>query len=148
MKIFVFLFLILFQALAQARVEVCQRKAKIAFSLVSHYWLRTDLVEAGMGSARDYQGDQIGDVYEGAGTKVFIIDHSTQKAQKCKESLNHDEECINRELEIGKPIGRFTPFNNCLTFVRKVLRKCETPEYKALKKERMERAQKRRPRHR
>ena len=147
MKTLIVFFIIFFQFQAEARIEVCQRKAKIAFSLVDHYWLRTDLMEAGMGSARDYDDTQIGDVYEGPGTKVYIVDHSTQRAEKCKEYVNHDEECINRELEIGKAIGRFTPVNNCLIFVKKVLRKCETEEYKALKKARMEKRRKNRHPH-
>jgi hypothetical protein len=28
--------------------------------------------------------------------------------------------CVNKELEMGKPIGRFTPTNQCLSFVKRM----------------------------
>jgi hypothetical protein len=120
-----------------AKIEVCQRPAKIAFGLVDHYWLKTDTITAGMGSGRAYK-KYIGDEMETAFTAVYIVDHSDQPAKKCTEKTNHDEQCVNNELQIGKPLGRFTPINHCLSFVRKVLKKCETPEYKLFKKERAE----------
>lgn len=137
MKIFIFLFI--FSLPAFAKIEVCQRPAKIAFGLVDHYWLRTDTVTAGMGSARAYK-KYIGDEMEAPFTEVYIVDHSDQPAVKCTEKslTNYDEECVNNELQIGKPLGRFTPINHCLSYVRKVLRNCETPEYKLFKKERRE----------
>lgn len=121
---------------ANASVEICHRKAQIAFGLVGHYWLKTDTIVAGMGSGRSTS--QIGDEFEGPGTKVFVIDHTDQIAETCEETVNHIEDCINEELKIGKSLGRFTPVNNCQTFVRSVLKKCEKDEYKILKKEKME----------
>lgn len=135
MKILILMIILSFQAFA--KIEVCQRPAKIAFGLVDHYWLRTDTITAGMGSARAYNA-YIGDEMEAPFTAVYIVDHTEQPAQKCSEKINHIEECVNNELRIGTPLGRFTPINHCLSFVRKVLRKCETPEYKLFKKERRE----------
>jgi hypothetical protein len=135
MKLFLIILLISVQAFG--KIEVCQRPAKIAFGLVEHYWLRTDTIVAGMGSARAYK-KYIGDEMEAAFIKVFIVDHRDQPSKKCKEYTNHDEQCVNNELIIGKPLGRFTPMNQCLSFVKNVLKKCETPEYKLLKKEKRE----------
>ena len=136
MKAFILLLFFCAQFPANASVEICHRKAQIAFGLVSHYWLKTDTVVAGMGSGRS--AVQIGDEFEGPGTKVFVIDHTDQIAETCEETVNHIEDCVNEELEVGKSLGRFTPVNNCQTFVRSVLKKCEKDEYKILKKERME----------
>lgn len=122
-----------------AKIEVCQRPAKIAFGLVNHYWLKTDTITAGMGSARAYNA-YIGDQMEAPFTSVYVVDHSDQPAKKCKDksTANYDEECINHELQVGKPLGKFTPINHCLAFVRRTLRKCETQEYKLFKKEKSE----------
>jgi hypothetical protein len=132
MKLSLVLSLIFIQLTAYAKVEICHRKAQIAFGLVDHYWLKTDLKNAGMGSGKS-EG-QIGDKFEGPGTKVFVIDHTNQIPEACKESNDHIEECINQELEEGKYLGRFTPINNCQSYVKKVLKKCETPEFKELEK--------------
>lgn len=136
MKAFFLLLIFCAQFPAYATVEICHRKAQIAFGLVGHYWLKTDIKVAGMGSGKS--SAQIGDEFEGPGTKVFVIDHTDQVAETCEESVNHIEDCINEELEIGKSLGRFTPINNCQTFVRSVLKKCEKDEYKIFKKERGE----------
>lgn len=137
MKLTFLLLLLSFQTFA--KIEVCQRPAKIAFGLVDHYWLRTDTITAGMGSARAYNS-YIGDEMEAPFTAVYIVDHSDQPAKKCteKSDKNYDEQCVDDQLKIGTPLGRFTPINHCLAFVRKVLRNCETPEYKLFKKERRE----------
>lgn len=131
------LFLILVSTSAFAKIELCQRRAEIAYGIFDHYWLKTDTITAGMGSGNVYT-EAIGKQRERPFTKVFIVDHSTQVPRKCTEYTNHDEACVNKELEIGKPIGRFTPTNQCLSFVKRVLRKCETAEYKLMKKERAE----------
>lgn len=124
------------QLSAFAKVEICYRKAQIVSGLVNHFWLKTDTRNAGMGSGL-VQGN-IGDQYEGPFTKVFVIDHSDQIAEVCTESNNYDEQCLDEELEIGRSLGRFSPFNNCQTFTKKVLKKCETPEFKLLQAESLE----------
>lgn len=129
MKFFLILILCFFQLAASAKVEICHRKAQIAFGLVNHFWLKTDTKNAGMGSGKSH--GQIGDQFEGPGTKVYVIDHSNQIAEVCEETTNHVEECINEELEDGKFLGRFSPLNNCQTYVKSVLRKCETKEFRA-----------------
>lgn len=131
------LLLILVSTSAFAKIELCQRRAQIAWGIFDHYWLKTDTITAGMGSNSVYT-EQIGDQRERPFTKVFVVDHSSQIPRKCTEYTNHDEACVNKELEIGKPLGRFTPTNQCLSFVKRILRKCETAEYKLMKKERAE----------
>lgn len=40
-----------------------------------------------------------------------------------------DEDCVNRELDIGKDLGIFFPgFNDCKGFVAGVLSRCSTKE--------------------
>lgn len=42
-----------------------------------------------------------------------------------------NEACVNKQLQIGKPLGRFGPTNNCQTFVQETLDQCSTiPEDK------------------
>lgn len=136
MKLLFILSLSLIQLTAFAKVEICHRKAQIAFGLVDHYWLKTDAKNAGMGSGKAV--GQIGDQFEGPGTKVYVIDHSGQIAESCEESTNHIEECLNAELEEGKSLGRFSPINNCQTYVKSVLKRCETPEFKVFNKAKRE----------
>lgn len=115
-----------------AKVEACFRPAALLNGLVDHYWLKTDTKTAGMGSKTltDFaNGAQIGDQFEAPFiTKVFIVDHSNQHASFCIEKKDIDEDCVNEELDIGKPLGRFGLLNNCQTFVRGILHKCLTPE--------------------
>lgn len=68
-----------------------------------------------------------GDEYESLFvTKVKVTDHSGQSESRpgasC-ETVEADEEKVNELLEIGKPLGRFSPVNNCQTFVKDVLHK-------------------------
>lgn len=122
---------------AHAAVEICHRRAKIAFGLVDHYWIKTDLRNAGMGSGL-VVNEGIGDRFEPPFTKVFVIDHSDQVPEKCEIDENHDEDCLNEELEVGRSLGRFSPINNCQTFVHQALKRCEKPEYTLFKKLRSE----------
>lgn len=110
-----------------AAVEDCYRKAQIMGGVVNHHWIKTDTKIAGMGSGA-VEG-QIGDRFETPyTTHVFVIDHSDQVAKACKEIKDIDEDCVNAELDLGKPLGRFNLVNNCQTFVSQVLKKCSTKE--------------------
>lgn len=64
-------------------------------------------------------------------TKVKITDHSgqskTREGASC-EVVDADEDKVNQQLQIGKPLGRFSPTNNCQTFVKQVLQNAKTPE--------------------
>jgi hypothetical protein len=112
---------------ALAEVNICHRKAKIMLGLVDHYWISTDTVTAGMGSK--YGADiQIGNKFEPPFIKVFVVDQSTQMADKCQVNDDVDEKCVDEELQVGKYLGRFSPINNCQSYVAHVLHKCTRPE--------------------
>jgi hypothetical protein len=122
---FILLTLILFySANGFSKVEICHRHAEILKGLVDHYWIKTDTKEAGMGSEL-LATLQIGDKFEAPyTTKVFIVDHSNQTAIACKENLEVDEDCVNEQLDLGKPLGHFSLINNCQSFVARVIKKC------------------------
>jgi RHS repeat-associated protein len=91
-----------------------------------HMWLQTDTVQAGMGPS--------GGSASWCGLPSYpveITDHSWALRQEekdkiqCSEVRNVDESCVNRELEIGKALGVWSPFNNCATFVTQVLELCK-----------------------
>jgi len=43
------------------------------------------------------------------------------------EQAEADPICVKREIELGKPIGRWArPFNDCQTFAAKVIADCST----------------------
>jgi hypothetical protein len=59
----------------------------------------------------------------------MIIDHAGESWQQdatCSLVDDVDPGCVNRHLEIGASTGRWTPTNNCQTFVRDVLHDCST----------------------
>lgn len=113
------------------KVEQCCRKAELFDDIAGmnpnpdHCWIKTDSVSAGMASSPKCRKN-VGDNYEFIYiTKVYISDHSCEKATSCKVMLDIDEECVNKKLAIGKYLGRFTPFNNCQTFTNEVLTDCK-----------------------
>lgn len=113
-----------------AEVEVCSRKAQVAFGIFSHMWIKTEKVSAGMGG-QIYDGASIGDVMELPYiTDVFVRDHSHEIAEKCVVKKGVDEDCINDELTIGKPLGKWRILNQCQIYVSRVIEKCTTPEQK------------------
>jgi YD repeat-containing protein len=57
-------------------------------------------------------------------TPTSINDHtgrSQKQTASCKEVQGVDEEKVNKLLEIGKPMGPWTPWNQCQSFARDVL---------------------------
>ena len=87
---------------------------------LKHCFLKTDSKEAGMGPL-------------GAGplpsfpilTPTEITNHTGQSLiSNCKKMKCVDETCVNQELQIGKHIGEWSPWNNCNTFVDEILEKC------------------------
>lgn len=108
-----------------AKVEICGRRAQIALGLVSHWWLKTDRIVAGMGTLNYEQTSRDGfnnlDEYK---SPVFVIDHATERPDWCIEVFSADEECVNQELAIGRSLGLFTVKNNCQAFVRAVINSC------------------------
>jgi RHS repeat-associated protein len=105
-------------------VSICCRPAEIAAGLIDHCWVQTDTVSAGMGANPNVLPGQ---EYEGYGMPVQVTDHSNDTATSCTTMNNVDEQCVNDELEIGKPIGRFMPpINQCQSFAYGVVNKCRT----------------------
>jgi RHS repeat-associated protein len=102
-------------------VEVCSQPA-FGSMPVDHQWLKTDTREAGMGGTRgNVPGNQSGDR---PGDRVQVTDHSgrsTQAGASCRKVDGVDENKINALLEIGRPLGRWGPTNQCQSFVRQTL---------------------------
>jgi len=114
------------------KVEICCRKAEILGGIVSHCWIKTDTVIAGMASSPQCRKN-VGDAYEFPWiTETYISDHSCETAQWCREVPVHwnlDEGCVNRLLKIGEPLGGFDPFvNNCQQFTKRVFERCWKPQ--------------------
>jgi hypothetical protein len=66
-----------------------------------------------------------GQEYEGYGMPVYIRDHSKDMATSCTPMKNVDEQCVNDQLQIGKPAGRFLPpLNQCQSFAYGVVNAC------------------------
>jgi RHS repeat-associated protein len=105
-------------------VELRCRPADIAAGLVNHCWIKTDTTEAGMNeqaicsrAGNDASGFPF--------VPVVISDHSCDKPTIVTPLPNVDEACVNNELLLGKPLGRFAPpFNSCQTFTQDVIQKC------------------------
>ena len=111
-------------------VNKCCRKTIITLNTIPHCWLKTDTKEAGMNEAPQctVAGGSLGSSVPGGsgypGMPVYVSDHACDTADKCEEIKNVDENCVNRELQVGKRIGRFLPWNNCQTYAIEVLQKC------------------------
>lgn len=61
------------------------------------------------------------------GTPVQIIDHSRDTPVQYTPQKDINEPCVNKQLQIGKPLGRFLlPFNNCQAFAYGTVNMCRT----------------------
>ena len=112
------------------QVELCKRPANIPVLKqlgAEHHWIRTSHVEAGMGPkaggvpGKDSHVDMPGD-------PTSVNDHLGEGAQgaDCKPVKDVDEACVEKELQIGRDTGPWTPMNQCQTFAAEVLEKCST----------------------
>lgn len=91
---------------------------------IDHCWIKTDSVSAGMASSPQCRRG-VGDDYEMLyKTKVYISDHSCESSKRCMPIDDVDEECVNKELAIGKYLGRFHATNNCRSLANDVIAKC------------------------
>jgi len=95
---------------------------------VDHQWIKTDTIEAGMGTAKAGRnaGNQPGDKY---GDPVQVIDHrgrSEESGAHCERVLGVDEAKVNAQLQIGRPLGNWTYDNQCRTFSTQVLWNAQT----------------------
>ena len=108
-------------------VKVCCRKAQIVGGLVDHCWITTDTKSGGMSSNSNPKTCRagVGDEYEYLYfTNVYISDHSCQVSSECTTKDKVDEACVNEKLNFGEPLGKFTPTNNCQSFVNDVISAC------------------------
>ena len=111
-------------------MQLCQRPAQIAGGLVTHQWIKTETKEAGMGPAvgNGIPGNQSDSPYV---TKVAIRDHkgeSDKPGATCEDIEWVDENKVNELLEIDKPLGTWTPVNQCQSFAAGVLGLADTRE--------------------
>ena len=107
-------------------VKMCCRSAQIVGGAVSHCWLATDTISAGMNSTPQCTtpGAPGGGSDMPYTTPVYVSDARCEKPDSCQVQTGVDEQCVNKELVIGKSLGYFKPSNNCQTFAMKVLMKC------------------------
>jgi RHS repeat-associated protein len=107
----------------------CSRPAEILGGLVDHQWIKTDSVEAGMGPAGGgVPGNQSDSPYV---TQTSVNDHSGQSASPkaaCRPVPNVNEQKVNELLRIGRPLGTWTPWNQCQSFVNDVLMQSMNPD--------------------
>jgi RHS repeat-associated protein len=103
-------------------VQICCRAAGILGGYVDHCWITTNAKSAGMGADPNIRP---GEQSEGIGMSVQITDHSKDSAIQCIPQKNVDEQCVNNQLQIGKPLGRFLPpFNQCQSFAYGTVNLC------------------------
>lgn len=114
-------------------VQRCRAPAQILGGWVDHHWIKTDTKEAGMGGDVPQPGDQSEVPYL---TDVSVKDHAgdskTRPGTKCETVEGADEKIVNDLLEIGKPLGKFSAWNNCQTFADQVLESAETDPAKRI----------------
>lgn len=89
-----------------------------------HCFLRTDTLEAGMGPADNGPLPSCP-----AGVQTAVVRHTGQSdapGTSCTDVTGVDEGCVNRRLTTGTPTGRWTPWNNCNSFIDQVTQSCQT----------------------
>ena len=89
-----------------------------------HCFLKTSTKAAGMGP----EGGTA-DVLPvcPCGSKTAVIDHageSSKPGSKCSLIPLIDEDCVNKELDIGKSLGKWSLGNQCNSFVDNIITKC------------------------
>ena len=111
-------------------VEMCRRPTQFEFlgrtvSVGNHFWVRTSTSEAGMGAAAGRipgQGNSDKPL-----SPVEVIPHPGQgnkPGSSCVVVEEVDEDCVNKKLELGRKLGRWTPGNQCQSFALQVIDEC------------------------
>jgi hypothetical protein len=97
-------------------------------NLVTHTWIRTESKEAGLGPANGTVPGQNAPA-DLPFTPTAVVDHTGESKApnaSCTAVPDEDEDCVNEQLRLGTPQGRFIPgINDCSTFASKVLNKCD-----------------------
>jgi RHS repeat-associated protein/uncharacterized repeat protein (TIGR02543 family) len=104
-------------------VYLCKQPA-FGWAPIDHHWIKTDTKEAGMGGTRGNGHDAGNQSGDWPGDPVQVTDHSgraNEPGASCEVVPNVDENKVNDLLKIGKPLGNWTPNNQCQSFARDVL---------------------------
>ncbi len=102
-------------------VFVCGQPA-FGFMPVDHQWLKTDTMEAGMGGTRGVvPGNQVGDKPYDRVQTVSHAGRSNEAGASCKKLDGFDESKINESIKPGRPLGRWSAWNQCRSFVSQSL---------------------------
>jgi|GEM_PF-3688565 len=119
-------------AFESGRVYWCKRPTNIngPFRVVNkiayHFWIKTDQKEAGLGPAGGGVPGQEAPPDIPYFSFTSITDHTGQSEKPnatCELVPDADSQIANSELQIGKPMGRFTATNNCYVFSLNVIEK-------------------------
>jgi len=96
-------------------VQVCCSKANVCpvgnelawLCGYEHCWLKTQKIAAGMGGADNAGGKNSSP----SGTPTQIVDHSGRKGRCWPITSECDPACVERHLQIGKPLGKWSTDN-------------------------------------
>jgi RHS repeat-associated protein len=111
-------------------VEMCRRPTQFeflgkTFSVGNHFWVRTSTTEAGMGAAANQipgQGNSDKPL-----APVKVVPHpgeGNKPGSSCAVVEEVDEDCVNKKLELGRKLGRWTAGNQCQSFALQVIAEC------------------------
>jgi len=108
-------------------VYKCEAVADVPFNPLrwTHAWIKTDTVEAGMGPA-DGGIPGVDGRSDSPYATTGVADHTGEAAKRsaiCRKVSDVDEWRVNRALRLERRLGRWTPWNQCHSFVDSVLRK-------------------------
>ena len=120
------------------RVQICQREAQVLFGGLAarfgkyHQWLVVEgrdgaiIHAAGLGTRRGVPGAKGQTSPDLPYTKTFIVDHRNEPSKDCRYIPGIDPLCVKSQTPLGKSAGPWIPLrNDCNTFVRRVIDKCE-----------------------
>ena len=116
----------------EGTVWLCRRIAQIPLGEalgLEHWWLMTPDREAGMGPCGGgVPGAHLDLPYI---TKACVNDHTGEHLRpdvQCEPLERVDSTCVDQKLNVDRPLGRWTPTNQCQTFVQEVLDSCKPDE--------------------
>ncbi len=119
---------------ASGGVQLCKRPANLPgnHSLprsmqLDHHWLKTGTIERGMGPAGGgVPGHNSSPDLPGSPTTVNDHTGESKGPDAQCETLPEevDPSCVEKELELGRQTGAWTPDNQCQTFAADVVTKC------------------------
>ncbi|MBN0989812.1 RHS repeat protein [Amphritea pacifica] len=112
-------------------VYLCKQPAfGISWNPVDHHWIKTDTIEAGMGGVHSSCGNAGNELGDSLGDPVQVCDHSMRDktGATCELVEDVDEDLVNQQLQLGRPLGNWWPTNQCQTFAAEVLRNASTKQ--------------------